>query len=494
MNVFLDMKQRTAEWGAFRAAGPPGNPYPCAIGASEVAMALGLLGPEEQRWLWALKTGLEVDDGEPNWAMSQGIHAEPVIKRMYEAQTGLLGKPLVCYDDQHPFMLASLDHATADHKIIAEFKYHGGADHALVRRGHVPFQHFCQLQAQLICSGAEVLHLVSYRHRGGPIDNGVIAMIPVFPDPVNTRLSRSSIIEGVEEFCKSVRDGTPIEWTQVGSRKVVGMGGFTLSPQPQGGASTPLADDETAHSGPPTGPDEAQPRPERDAIVVIPSLGPMASYLLLERFMEERDGMVKEAMAVTVSDEPTEAGASSMLKLLTAAPKQIYDARLVATKPYRDVVEKINAAADAFVQPLVDAKAYVKQQLALYADKKRIAKELAERERRRAQDEAAAKAAALRAEGKIIQAEAVVEEAKETLPAIPEVGAVAGLAGGRKPDFTITDPDVVDRSMCSPDDRKIRARMSEMWKAFDKDEARFTEWAKKQAGLEFTIKTDIRAR
>jgi putative phage-type endonuclease len=548
VNVFLDVEQRTEKWLALRQSGPAGNPYPVAVGASEIADAIGLNGAEAQRLLWARKSGI-APYMEANWAMQRGIAMEPYIRAEYEKRYQLNGGPMLAYDDRWPFILASLDWISDDRSVVAEFKLHNAEAHAMARSGRVPEVNRAQLQAQLLCSGAEVNHLVSLGSEGD------MAMVVCLPEPESSGLPWMWMVEEAARFCEAVRDGREPDWPASEGRRFAwgiqakGGAGRALAGAPietaagkalsrkgedvprgnelftlPGGAKRPAerpdaAQDASGDAAKGVGSARGQTlalgriRPidepaevERlgpagaindqpgDAIVQVPTLGPARPQVLLAHFFAERDSLIASATAIVVSDDQTEQQAVAMQKELTSISSRIESAKLAATKPFRDVVAAINAAAEEFCLPLLDAKAYVNRQLVLRADAKRIAADLARRDAARKQAEAAAEAARLRALGQIEAAEEVIAEAKSKI-VLPDSGPlIKGGATSREPSYEITDPDAVAREFCTPDPKKIKARMTEVWKAFKGDEARFAEWAGKQAGLTFHVETKTKAR
>jgi len=200
VSEFLDILQRSERWFEFRKAGAPGNPYRCAVGASEVADAIGYNGKAAQVALWQSKSGL-LKDREANYAMQRGKALEPRIKQLYEAATKTTGAPVVCYRSSVPFMFASLDWTLPDHSVIAEMKYHDKLSHFMVHAGKVPAKNAIQIQAQLFCSEAEVCHLASISSWGS------FAFMPVFPSPDRAPIPWSRMLSEVEKFCIAVTKG-----------------------------------------------------------------------------------------------------------------------------------------------------------------------------------------------------------------------------------------------------------------------------------------------
>jgi len=238
---------------------------------------------------------------------------------------------------------------------------------------------------------------------------------------------------------------------------------------------------------------DTTPIPTGDAVVLLPSMGDVAPVVLLAHFIETRDKLVSYATSIVVTDDDTERAATAALKELTAAPGLVEEAKLKATKRYRDTVDSVNEQAKALVAPLLVAKDYIKKQLAAHADRKRAIQDQQRRERDLALQEAAREAARLREQGRAEEASAAIEAAKQSAP-LPEGPLIKGTATGRQPEFTIVNPLALDRSYCSPDPAKIKLAMREQWKAFKGDEARFMAWAAMQVGLEFTITTKIASR
>lgn len=159
------MKQRTADWLAWRSRG---------IGSSEAPIVTG-----DSPWatpfeLWESKTGRRAPAPRTG-AMRRGIALEPVARAAYEAYTGNIVEPHCRIHPQHDFMLASLDGISLDEDLILEIKCPGTEDHSLARAGKVPQKYIAQIQHQLSVTGAEVCHLWSF-------DGAQGMLVEVYPD------------------------------------------------------------------------------------------------------------------------------------------------------------------------------------------------------------------------------------------------------------------------------------------------------------------------
>ena len=108
--------------------------------------------------LWLAKTGRQ--QTLVTAAMQRGTDLEPLARRVYEEQTGLVMQPLVL--EAGPYS-ASLDGMTLDGDLVLEikcpFKGSGSLLWRDVSAGQVPQHYDIQIQHQLMVSGADMAHL-----------------------------------------------------------------------------------------------------------------------------------------------------------------------------------------------------------------------------------------------------------------------------------------------------------------------------------------------
>ena len=180
--------QGSAAWHKFRSR---------HIGASEVSAVLGESDFMSPYQLWQLKVG-EVPPFAGNWATQRGSNAEPEIRRLYEEMYNVKVTAPVLEYAAWPVLSASLDGYSEELGLIAEFKYPSAAKHEQALRGEVPKTYRAQVQAQLLVSGCDTCHYVSY--------NGTsIAVVVVKADPEE----QARILYACAAFWNCVESRTP---------------------------------------------------------------------------------------------------------------------------------------------------------------------------------------------------------------------------------------------------------------------------------------------
>ncbi len=147
--TFINLPQGSPEWLAYRLA---------KRNASESAAVLGLSPWMTPYQLWLIKTGRH--QAVATAAMQRGTDLEPLARRVYEEQTGLVMQPLVLEAEAYS---ASLDGMTLEGDLVLEIKCPvRGARSELwqsVAAGEIPEHYGVQIQHQLMVSGAQTAHL-----------------------------------------------------------------------------------------------------------------------------------------------------------------------------------------------------------------------------------------------------------------------------------------------------------------------------------------------
>lgn len=87
--------------------------------------------------LFALKTGEAEDDFVENWATRRGSQGEPIIRRVYESESGIPVNPVYGEMDEHPLVRSSFDGITFDAGVLVEIKCPGEKVHKLAAQGRV---------------------------------------------------------------------------------------------------------------------------------------------------------------------------------------------------------------------------------------------------------------------------------------------------------------------------------------------------------------------
>jgi putative phage-type endonuclease len=127
-----------------------------------------------------------------NWAMEKGNELEPMARRLFAAQYNLLYGCEEKFEPKRlelvelPILQASLDGMSESGKDISEFKFQGKKEHIAVldeklpiKGGRVPLKYWIQCQHQLLVSGAERCHFVSYNPE---IDKYSVNHVVITPD------------------------------------------------------------------------------------------------------------------------------------------------------------------------------------------------------------------------------------------------------------------------------------------------------------------------
>lgn len=137
--------QGTPEWKQWKHS---------RIGASESSAILGI-----SPWKTALKLYLEkksaLEDRPTPPHMQRGLDLEPMARKLLEQETGLSFIPTVLEHQEHKWLIASLDGITFDGQVLCEIKCANKAVIDLARSGRLPDYYMCQVQHQLLVSGAE---------------------------------------------------------------------------------------------------------------------------------------------------------------------------------------------------------------------------------------------------------------------------------------------------------------------------------------------------
>lgn len=151
------------------------------IGSSDSA-AIHQESPYMTRYeLGQQKLKKEYTEIPSNWAMQKGNDLEPIARKEFAAlynienNTNETFEPKLVQMADYEFMRASLDGCSEDGNVIIEIKYQGRENHEASSKGIIPRNYFIQMQHQLLVSGAELCHFVSF-------DGKTMHTQKVFPD------------------------------------------------------------------------------------------------------------------------------------------------------------------------------------------------------------------------------------------------------------------------------------------------------------------------
>ncbi len=186
----LDLIQGTDEWKAARLKHLTASQAPVLFSLSPYQSRLDLF--EEKL------TGkeMEIDEFKAN-LYARGHATEEQARVWIRENMGIDFKPGVLVSLEHPDLLASLDGHEEAADAILEAKYVGAGALAEVKEGKLKPHHVCQVQAQLLVSGAKrCIYMAT-----DPAGNAAIAEIK--PD----RKFQAEIAKLAADFMKNVREG-----------------------------------------------------------------------------------------------------------------------------------------------------------------------------------------------------------------------------------------------------------------------------------------------
>jgi putative phage-type endonuclease len=191
---FLNLTQGTEKWLRWRKGG---------VAASDVAAVLGVSPYMTPYKLWLNKTG-RVNDFVTNHAIERGKELEPAARAHFEFLHGL-DMPDICAElIANPIFKASLDGYNRDHEAILEIKCPQEANHQLNLSGVIQDYYECQLEHQLLCTGAKLVYFVSY-YKSKDSSTASVKVIEYRSKPE----LRDRILDEVPRFWKFVELDTP---------------------------------------------------------------------------------------------------------------------------------------------------------------------------------------------------------------------------------------------------------------------------------------------
>ena len=147
------------------------------ITATDTATILNKSPFSTPKDLWEQKLGIQPPT-PVNKAMTRGSELEERARLLLNELTGIEFTPIVVLHDDYEWMMASLDGYNEDNNVICEIKSPNEDTHRLAIEGIIKEYYICQVQKQLLCTGASRCYYFSYR----PEYHIKLAIIEVFPD------------------------------------------------------------------------------------------------------------------------------------------------------------------------------------------------------------------------------------------------------------------------------------------------------------------------
>ena len=202
--VEVDLQQGSSDWLSWRQQG---------IGASDCPAIWNGRHFETTResLLWQ-KAGEPKGRGAKkpanNSAMRLGTRAEPMIRQWYERLTGLSLPPSCGYLKEHPFIRASFDGLSLDHSLVIELKRINRYDHNEALAGRVPQKYLPQIWHQLLVSGCQRVHYVSFFEYETDPDRFVIVPVTREESPLDELLEKLLEFWSEVEALRSTRSPT----------------------------------------------------------------------------------------------------------------------------------------------------------------------------------------------------------------------------------------------------------------------------------------------
>lgn len=136
------------------------------IGGSDIASVLRISPYKSRYELWEEKTGRRPSPDIAHLPhVQRGIKAEPIARDLLEKRHRVEYTTPVLVDEEHNYMVASLDGLCDDHTL--EIKTMGLEKHLDVRDGVIPDYYQCQVQWGLMISGLARGLFASYRPEDG---------------------------------------------------------------------------------------------------------------------------------------------------------------------------------------------------------------------------------------------------------------------------------------------------------------------------------------
>lgn len=194
-----DLDQNGSDWHKWRAEGLGGSDAPTVMDENSFQC---------RDELTAVKLGRR--NVPETAAMARGKRLEPTARQLYMQMTGINVRPVCVIHDQYPWLRASLDGLSDDHKVVLEIKCPTSpGTHLCALRGYPPRYYRAQLQHQLAVTGCQELHFFTYFPDSGFPPEQQIALAKVRPD----RVYISRLIERERRYWEHLQKEREFEGT-----------------------------------------------------------------------------------------------------------------------------------------------------------------------------------------------------------------------------------------------------------------------------------------
>jgi putative phage-type endonuclease len=185
----LALDQGSEEWKQERLKRVTASQVPSLMGLSPYQTPLDLLREKI--------TGQEIEVSSYKQVLfAKGHNAERSAREWIESNFNAKFPPAVLLSKKCPDLLASLDGLNIDKNTILEAKYMGSKALLDVKRGKIKPHHLCQIQCQLLVSGAEKCIYFA------TTEGGESAIAEIKPDSSYSE----RILKAVCEFVKDVNE------------------------------------------------------------------------------------------------------------------------------------------------------------------------------------------------------------------------------------------------------------------------------------------------
>ena len=184
----VKVKQGSPEWKALRLRHVTASNTPAIRGISPYKTAL--------QYFEEISSGIEKNTG--NEALFRMGHAVEAQARVHlREKLGIELEPMVVISNRVPELLASLDGFNPKENVIFESKYVGADIMEGILENNLPAHHVCQIQAQLLATGADKCFYFAQSSKGDAVLVDVLAD-PDFGD---------GLAKDIVRFMKDVREG-----------------------------------------------------------------------------------------------------------------------------------------------------------------------------------------------------------------------------------------------------------------------------------------------